>query len=231
MSERDGVLETVAGIAVSLGFAWWGGAWAASFVFDQGWLRAGAGAAWSAATRLPEHWADPRLAWDRQFVGHLPGPVPYYLSMAGVVVACVWWWGVARWVVRAAAGQERRKRLGVRVRGRFAKRRELATLAVPVGSGAPGRFLIGKWARPWRAAVDPRGPLWLGTEWRATAVDPPKWRVWRTWWVRKHRYGRGAVMILGPSQSGKTTTAISASMLWEGPAIFSSVKADLVKHI
>lgn len=40
---------------------------------------------------------------------------------------------------------------------------------------------------------------------------------------------RGAVAIFGPSQSGKTTGLIDGVDAWEGPAIVSSVKTDLLR--
>ncbi|MFP5376987.1 MAG: type IV secretory system conjugative DNA transfer family protein, partial [Acidimicrobiia bacterium] len=39
---------------------------------------------------------------------------------------------------------------------------------------------------------------------------------------------RGAVALIGPSRSGKTTAAVSGILCWEGPAVLSSVKADLL---
>jgi type IV secretion system protein VirD4 len=42
------------------------------------------------------------------------------------------------------------------------------------------------------------------------------------------RGDRGAVALVGPSRSGKTTAAVSGILEWKGPAILSSVKADLL---
>jgi type IV secretion system protein VirD4 len=39
---------------------------------------------------------------------------------------------------------------------------------------------------------------------------------------------RGAVALVGPSRCGKTTAAVSGILEWQGPAILSSVKADLL---
>jgi type IV secretion system protein VirD4 len=47
-----------------------------------------------------------------------------------------------------------------------------------------------------------------------------------------HRGGRGvagAVAVFGPSQSGKTTGLITGVEAWTGPAVVSSVKADLLR--
>ena len=48
-------------------------------------------------------------------------------------------------------------------------------------------------------------------------------------WARIRRQGdRGAVALVGPARSGKTTAAIAGILDWDGPAILSSVKADLL---
>lgn len=49
---------------------------------------------------------------------------------------------------------------------------------------------------------------------------------------RRRRRGRasdrGAVALIGPSRSGKTTAAVGGILDWHGPAVLSSVKADLL---
>lgn len=227
-----GVLETVIGAVLVLAAAWIGGSWLAAMVFDQGWLRAGPVEAWDAATQLPEHLADPAAGWAQPYRGRLPGPVAYYISIVGFVLVAVAVVQLFRGVWSASVGQKSRHRLGRKVVGRMALRRETITLAVEPGKGAPGRFIVGETARGfWRRHLDPRGARWLGTEWRAGQRPLPWWRQWSRWWARRHQYDRGAVAILGPSRSGKTVTAVSAAMLWDGPAVFSSVKTDLLADL
>jgi len=82
----------------------------------------------------------------------------------------------------------------------WAGRRELTPLVVARPGG--GRLSIGHLDRPRRLG---RGPL-LAAERRASLV------------------------VLGPSQSGKTTgLAIPAILEWDGPVVATSVKADLVR--
>jgi type IV secretion system protein VirD4 len=45
---------------------------------------------------------------------------------------------------------------------------------------------------------------------------------------RGRRGDRGAVALVGPTRSGKTVAAIGGILEWEGPAILSSIKADLL---
>lgn len=46
---------------------------------------------------------------------------------------------------------------------------------------------------------------------------------------RGRRGVRGAVLLFGPSQSGKTTRLIESVNAWDGPAVVSSVKTDLMR--
>ena len=45
---------------------------------------------------------------------------------------------------------------------------------------------------------------------------------------RRRSSGRGAVALIGPTRSGKTTAAIGGILDWEGPAVLCSMKADLL---
>src|SRR3546814_12622439 len=40
---------------------------------------------------------------------------------------------------------------------------------------------------------------------------------------------RGAIALVGPSRSGKTTAVVSGILEWDGPAVLSSVKDDLLR--
>lgn len=227
----DGVgpFEAVVGVAFVCAAAWWGGSWLAALVFDQGLLQAGPQAAFDAAVQLPKHASNPAASWAQPYRGRLPGPVAYFVSIAGFIIAVVFIVTLARGIWSASVGQKSRTRLGRKVVGRMAHRRETITLAVEPGKVTPGRFIVGETARGfWRRHLDPRGARWLATEWRAGQKPLPWWRLWSKWWARRHQYDRGAVAILGPSRSGKTVTAVSAAMLWDGPAVFSSVKTDLL---
>ena len=175
----DGLLEGVVAAAAVVGVSWFGGSWLAAAVFGGSWLRASLSDAVTAAKQLPGSWGDPAAAWQEPFRGRLPGPVPYWVSivLGGLLLSGAWIGlsGLFRGMTRV--GQRKRRRLGQVVRGRFAKRRELATLAVRPGSVTPGRFLVAESGRPvWQRFLDPRGPVWLATEWRAGTTLPRRWR-------------------------------------------------------
>jgi type IV secretion system protein VirD4 len=104
---------------------------------------------------------------------------------------------------RARVGSARRRPLGVDARARFATRRDLRPLIV--AGPVPGRFPLGVCHRRLVATED-------GLRGR-----------------RGSRTGdRGAVALVGPSRSGKTTAAVAGILEWEGPAVLSSVKSDLL---
>ena len=162
----------------------------------------------AAAAGLPAHLADPRLAWAAAQRSALPGPALYWASTLLVVVAVAALAAVAfrRWG-RSRVGTAERRPLGVDARARFARARDLAPLRVR-GSAA-GRFVLGV-----------AGRALIATETQPT----PGERTHR----RQRRGDRGAVALVGPSRSGKTTAAIAGILEWEGPAVCSSVKADLL---
>jgi len=99
---------------------------------------------------------------------------------------------------------DRRQRLGVPAQGRLAARAELRPLVVR--RPTPGRPLIG----PQRRAL------------LATENNP--------YGSRKGGYfgDIGAVIAIGPSRSGKTRSLLAGIGAWDGPAILSSVKTDLL---
>lgn len=194
-----------AGIIGSLGGAVWLGAWAASAVSGEQ-LRASFADAVTAAIRLPSHLGDPMAAWPVEARASIPGPLLYWtatitLLVITLAVAVV----VVRLVSRSRVGTLPRRPLGVDARARFATSRDLRPLIV---SGPhPGRFMLGR-----------HGRRLLATE------LPPEGKRRR----RGRQGDRGAVALIGPSRSGKTTAAISGILEWEGPAVLSSVKADLL---
>ena len=150
---------------------------------------------------------DPAGAWPEPTAGRLPGPALYWactaLAAAGGVGAGVL---VLRLVARSPVGTVRRRPLGVNARPGWARRRDLEP--VLTRQAGPGRFIVGRFGR------------WLV----ATEASKHAGRRVR----RGHRGDRGAVALVGPSRSGKTTAAISGILEWDGPAVLSSVKADLL---
>jgi type IV secretion system protein VirD4 len=160
-----------------------------------------------AARQLPDTLGDPAAAWPAPAGDLLPGPVLYWACTAAVAVAVAV--GVAagyrRWGGHRV-GTTRRRPLGVDARAGFATPADLDPLIVP--GPIRGRFILGR-----------AGRRLLATE---TASGQTRRR-------RRARHGdRGAVALVGPSRCGKTTAAIGGILEWDGPAVLSSVKADLL---
>ncbi len=153
--------------------------------------------------RLVHHFGDPAVAWPVRVRGNLPGPVLYWIATALVLAALT----VAGFAVLSLVSRNRqvpidkRRRLGVPTQPRLATRRDLTPLYAR--RPEPNRFVLAR-----------HGRGYLSTE------------------ASSHRGRRGvagAVAVFGPSQSGKTTGLITGVSAWTGPAIVSSVKADLLR--
>jgi len=209
--ERQGVngfelLVFVVGgaLAVVVGVVW-GGASLALLVMGQA-PELPVSASVVALRNLASDLSDPAAAWPAPYGSRLPGPVVYWLC-TGVVVAVAIAVPVvlAKWLSRSKVGTSRRRPLGVDARPRFAKARDLRSLLVK--GAAPGRFVIARFGR-----------RFVATE-ATPAVDEKR---------TARRGDRGALALVGPSRSGKTTAAVSGILEWDGPAVLSSVKADLL---
>lgn len=189
----------------ALSAALWAGAQLAAFLEGGQFVDLSLGDALGAMAGLPSNMGEPRLAWPTTIQGELPGPVLYWLATAIVVIAVL---AVVLLVARIAGGGreslDRRNRLGVPATGQLARPSDLRPLIVK--RPEPGRFVLGRVGRRIIATERPSAP-------------------------RRHRrrhVGRGAVALIGPTRSGKTTAAIGGILDWEGPAILCSVKSDLL---
>jgi type IV secretion system protein VirD4 len=162
----------------------------------------------AAVFRLPGNLGQPALAWDPLVAERLPGPLLYWsatgLCALVVTVGVAWAW--ARWSIRP--GPAHRTRLGVDTEARLATSRDLAPLVVP--GPVPGRFILGRVASRLVATEDRRSAPARGRRARARQGD------------------RSAVAVIGPARCGKTANTISGILEWDGPAILSSVKSDLL---
>lgn len=210
--ERNGLslfelLVIVCAVVVgAVGGVVWLGAWLAASVAGDGRFQASFAEAVTAATRLPGNPGRPARAWPPGAAAALPGPVAYWAVTALVLFAIVALVAVViRLLARSKVGTLPRRPLGVDARARFATARDLRPLAVR--GSRPGRFLLGR-----------HGRVLLATE------LPPDGRRRR----RRRTGDRGAVALIGPSRSGKTTAAVTGILEWQGPAVLSSVKADLL---
>ncbi len=208
MEARTSVAEILllAGVALlgTAGAIVWAGA-ALAAVVTGGHLDASFVDALAAAVELPATLGDPRQAWPSAVRADVPEALVYWSATAavGVAVLAALGAGLALWG-RGRVGTARRRPLGVDARARFATRRDLAPLVVR--KAQPGRLILGRAAGRLVATEDTAGQR-----------------------RRARRQGdRGAVALVGPSRSGKTTAAISGILEWSGPAVLSSVKADLL---
>lgn len=159
--------------------------------------------AFTSLTRLPQHVGDPKAAWPPTVAVNLPGPAVYYLAviLALATLGSAGYAGVRLWSGRRREPIDKRRRLGVPAQARLARTRELAALLTR--HPEPSRFVLARYRR-----------RYLCTE----AAS-----------YRGRRGVAGAVAVLGPSQSGKTTGLTLGLGAWSGPAIVSSVKADLLR--
>ncbi len=214
--EREGLggfellVIVIAGIGLSLVGAVWAGAWLALAVTGGEGLPFAAAA--DAVSRLPANLSDPAAAWAEPYATSLPAAPLYWLCTAlTTVVVVVAIALVVRWLTRSKVGTAKRRPLGVDGRTRFAKRRDLEPLLVEEPTS--GRFVIARFGRHLVATESP-SPRTSGRAYRGTR--------------RARRGDRGAVALVGPSRSGKTTAAVAGILEWDGPAVLSSVKADLL---
>ncbi len=180
----------------------WLAASLAALVGRQRSLGAGLTESFTALRQLPNHWNDPRRAWAEPATSNLPGPVLYWLSVAVVLAAALG--ALVLWLKYRQRRHEpidRRRRVGVDAQPRLATTKDLAPL---LGREAEaGRLVLGRWGR--------RVLMTEGESFRGS------------------RGVRGAVLLFGPSQSGKTTRLIESVNAWDGPAVISSVKTDLMR--
>jgi type IV secretion system protein VirD4 len=195
-------------LAAIFGLVWllgsvWAGAWLAARLSGRE-LGVGFAQSFRVLIGLRSHMSNPAAAWPSPASHRLPGPWVLWpcTALVGIPVPALAILIVAR-RNRARFGLVERVRLGVPVDARMASVDDLAPLYVTTKSG--GRFVFGR-AHDRLVGTEAPGPV-----------------------VRSgYRPARGSLMAVGPSQCGKTTMAIGGIVRWDGPAILSSVKTDLL---
>lgn len=204
---RDPLVVALAAIAGVLGCLW-SGAQLAALLVGTWPLPAGLSATLAAAFGLPSNLRQPGRAWPPAIAERLPGPVAYWSATTAstlfVVVVGAWLW--SRWAARL--GPDRRRRLGVDTEARLGSARDLAPLVV--SGPVPGRMILGAVGRRLVATEDRRAAAARSRRGRARQGD------------------RSAVAVIGPARCGKTANTVSGILEWDGPAILSSVKSDLL---
>lgn len=206
------LIVALGGLAVVVGGVVWAGAALAAVIsgveFD-----ASLGDALTAIPLLGSNLDDPAAAWpEASGVGVVAAPLYWVCSSLCFGAAMTIALAALRGWSRSRVGTAPRKPLGVDARARFARARDLKPLIVD--RSEPGRFILGRFGRHLLAS-EHRDPSAAGRR-RTRPIDP--------------RAGdRGAIALVGPSRSGKTTAVVSGILEWEGPAVLSSVKDDLLR--
>lgn len=211
MNERHHFANVTLGLLAALFAvctATWASAQLAARLFGAGhWIDIDLADALHAVLRLGAHLDAPRRAWSARVDGALPGAFGYWACTIVVFsVLCLALIPAVTLLVHPMA-VSRRRRLGVDAQARLARTRELAPLIVT--GPTPGRLILGRVGRQLVATEDPHGR-----------------RRARGRGVR--RGDRSSVLVIGPTRCGKTANAIAGALDWSGPAILSSVKADLM---
>lgn len=199
------------GAALAVGGTVWAGAALASIVggnrFD-----ASLTDAFTALGKLPANAGSPASAWPPQTAAALPGPLVYWPATLAVVIAAALVLAVGiRVLHRSSVGSSKRRPLGVDAQARFARSKDLRTIIVR--EPARGRFILGRVG----------GDLVASECWR------PRKGLARLIPRNPRASDRGAIALVGPSRSGKTAAAVSGILEWDGPAVLSSVKGDLLE--
>jgi len=222
----DVAVLTLIGLALAIGIAVWVWGGVAGVLFGSGWPRIGVGQTFGVLVRLPGRLADPARAWPRPARARLPGGAGLYatlgllaagatalgaaLSRSGVALAMRSRSDGAHWATRG----QLRPLYGSSVspgRRQPARERDGAApgAAHAVSSDAPGAaHAVSSQARPTGG-----GRLALG----------------RSHGRLLYTEQRHALVAFGPPQSGKSAgLAVPALLEWDGPAVASSIKTDLL---
>jgi type IV secretion system protein VirD4 len=216
----EAAVVTVAALVGGTALAVWAGAELSALLFGAH-RRADAGFvdAVAAVPALLSAPGDPAAAWPLEVAARLPGPIGYWAATLPVVALVLTGVGAGlALATRRRVGVQRRRRLGVDPEARMARSWDL--LPLWVRGPVPGRVVLGHVGAATRRLVATEDP-------RAGLDDAVPWPLRRR--AARRRGPRGAVLVIGPSQCGKTTAlAIPAILEWAGPVVALSVKSDLM---
>jgi type IV secretion system protein VirD4 len=171
----------------------------AGVLFGDGWPHIGGAQLARVLLSIPRHVGDPRAAWPVTLRGGLPGAAGFYAALALLSMA-------------------------------------LLVVVVPIAYVRRGRG-----ARPAPAAR--RGAHWAGARELASLRSSPRWRRETPSPAATGRLALGwmgsrllraeerhALVVFGPPQSGKSAgLAVGGLLEWDGPAIASSIKTDVLQ--
>jgi type IV secretory pathway TraG/TraD family ATPase VirD4 len=177
----------------------WGGT--AGVLFGSGWPHVGAAGLARLLLAVPGHLDDPRAAWPRALRGGLPGPDGFYAAFGLLIIASAAV-VVGLFQIRRRTAGERAASDAARGAAQWANAHDLGALRSKACS------------REHEAGSDRGGRLALGWSGR---------RLLRA-------EERHALVVFGPPQSGKSAgLAVGAVLEWDGPAIVSSIKTDVLQ--
>ncbi len=200
----DGAVVAIIAFAfVICGSVWlWGGL--AGALFGHGWPQPGGAQLLDVLIRLPARITDPARAWPSPARAELPGPAGFYATLALLVLGAI---ALALLARRAGGlGLLRPRDPGARwaTVGELGRlRRGRRSTGPRSGGPSPGR----------RPPGSRGGRLTLGSHHGR----------------RLYAEERHALVAFGPPQSGKSAgLAVPALLEWDGPAVASSIKTDLL---
>lgn len=197
-------------VAVAAVAAWFTVSTALAVRVSSGrWPHLSLGAIVSAAVGSHAHISDPGASWPAAAIGHRPPPA-WLVYGFGTLVAI----GIAGAVMGSRALLSDRSQSARRTSGRGAR------WATP---GDTGPLRVGR-RRTAGMPTRRRGPARSN---RLVLGRMQRFVPFRTLVATEARH---SVLVLGPTQSGKTSgLAIPAILEWEGPVIATSVKDDLAR--
>jgi len=220
-SRPDGLSDlgalSVIGTGLAVGMAVWLWGAVAGTVFGRGPADIGAGQVPSVLLALPAHLADPAAAWPASARARLPGPLGFYAALGLLGIAAGLSAGVVARLCRG--GGARRRRDGAR----WAGSGDLRTLRASRRTAHLGARLAGYLTHR-RNRGRTRGPSHS-----LTPGGPGRLTLGRHRGRLLHAEERHALVAFGPPQSGKSAgLAVPALLEWNGPAVASSIKTDLL---
>jgi type IV secretion system protein VirD4 len=196
----DMAMVALIALAVAVGVAVWLWGGVAGVLFGSGWPRLDVGQTFDVIARLPGRLTDPARAWPRPARDRLPGAAGVYGTLGLLIAGAM-----------ALAAAVSRSDVAIALRGRsdgahWARRAELR----PLYGGGP------------RERRQPPGPGPGPAGGGRLVLGRGHGRLLYT--EQRH-----ALVAFGPPQSGKSAgLAVPALLEWDGPAVASSIKTDLL---
>lgn len=200
----DYAIAGILAVVGTLTIGTWGTGQAAGLLFKFTWPSVPFSEAFTIVTKLPKHWADPRLAWPQQAQADLPGAAGFYTA-ALLVLAFL---GLTAFYIARFAASRRQQR-------GFASREQLAETLSSSAVMDNAAFIRPDLPRKkvktqdvavhLGRAIPSRMPLYASVE--------------------------HAVALFAPPRQGKTSQVIIPWIAeWTGPALVTSVRGDVIEN-